>query len=107
MTVEVSTFNCSYKFCIGVTLSDNVTKLACKQYSLIIEFPKFACNVIFSSSIAGKILIVIITDVNECLNDNGMCSHTCVNTPGSYHCECPADYTLQPDNHNCTEGEYS
>ena len=54
-----------------------------------------------------NLLIVIVTDINECLDNNGMCSHTCVNTPGSYHCECPTDYILQPDNHNCTEGEYS
>ena len=45
--------------------------------------------------------IVIITDVDECLDNNGSCSHDCINTEGSYYCECPAGYTLQPNKRNC------
>ena len=44
---------------------------------------------------------LIITDINECLNNNGRCSHTCNNTVGSYHCKCPTGYVLQSNNHNC------
>ena len=46
---------------------------------------------------------LITTDINEC--HNGTCSHTCVNTVGSYNCECPAGYILQPNKHDC-EGMY-
>ena len=41
------------------------------------------------------------TDIDECLDDNGMCSHKCVNTEGSYHCECPLGYVLQSNKQDC------
>ena len=50
--------------------------------------------------------IVAIADINECLDNNCTCSHHCINTEGSYHCECPPGYILQPNKHDC-EGEYS
>ena len=36
------------------------------------------------------------TDVNECevLSPNGFCSQVCVNTIGSFHCECREGYKL-------------
>ncbi|CAB0028968.1 unnamed protein product [Trichogramma brassicae] len=51
-------------------------------------------------------------DIDECEefeNDVGAggsagCSHTCVNVPGSYHCSCPAGYTLsQSDKKSCVD----
>ena len=33
-------------------------------------------------------------DVDECLIDNNGCSHQCVNTPGSAHCQCPEGWIL-------------
>ena len=49
---------------------------------------------------------IAIADVDECLDNNGNCSHKCVNTEGSYYCECPAGYILQPNNRIC-EGEHT
>ena len=46
-------------------------------------------------------LILTITDINECLTNNGGCAHNCTNTVGSYYCECPDGYVLQPNNHDC------
>ena len=31
-------------------------------------------------------------DVNECVDDNGGCSQLCINTVGSYYCECNIGY---------------
>ena len=50
--------------------------------------------------------IVAIADINECLDNNGTCSHDCINTEGSYHCKCPPGYILLPNKRDC-EGEYS
>jgi len=35
------------------------------------------------------------TDVNECVTNNGLCSHDCVNTVGSYYCSCPTGLQLE------------
>ena len=47
------------------------------------------------------LLFQLFTDVNECLDNNVTCSHNCVNTEGSYHCECFTGYILQPNKYNC------
>lgn len=41
-------------------------------------------------------------DVDECATDNFKCSHICVNTQGSAHCECPTGWTLNDDHKTCT-----
>ncbi|KAI8499304.1 hypothetical protein Bbelb_230680 [Branchiostoma belcheri] len=43
-------------------------------------------------------------DVDECRDNNGNCSHACVNTVGSYHCACPAGMFLSlEDNKECED----
>ena len=42
-----------------------------------------------------------VIDVNECGFDNGNCSHTCINMGGTYRCECPVGYVLQPNKLDC------
>ena len=50
----------------------------------------------------GVIIIVTIhTDVNECAFDNGGCQHDCINSGGSYRCECQQGYILQSDGMSC------
>ena len=44
----------------------------------------------------------MFTDVNECGQDNGGCSHICVNTAGSYRCECLAGFKLDFNLRTCT-----
>mgnify|MGYP001799785861 FL=1 len=43
-----------------------------------------------------------VADINECLVDNGGCSHGCVNTAGSHYCTCPRYLYLSDDNSTCT-----
>ena len=42
-------------------------------------------------------------DINECeISDlGGMCSQTCVNTQGSYECQCNIGYRLSSDGFTC------
>ena len=48
----------------------------------------FVCNKLFQN---GKIFV---TDVDECQLGTRRClpNSTCVNTPGSYRCDCPMGY---------------
>ena len=41
------------------------------------------------------------TDTNECLINQGGCEQTCVNTYGSYFCECNLGYRLHTDGQSC------
>lgn len=41
------------------------------------------------------------TEIDECQFGNGGCEHTCINTDGSYRCECPADQDLRADGKTC------
>ena len=50
------------------------------------------------------IIVFIVTDHNECGDNNGNCSHTCVNMAGTYRCECPTGYSLLPNQRDCTRG---
>ena len=49
-----------------------------------------------------NISMLVVADVNECLDDNGGCQYTCLNTPGSYHCSCPSGYQLDSDGKHCS-----
>ena len=41
-------------------------------------------------------------DVNECVSPgNNDCEQTCVNTNGSYSCDCVIGYVLNADGHAC------
>ena len=53
-----------------------------------------------------SIYISTVTDVNECLTNNGGCSHQCVNMAGTHRCECPSGYTLHSNKQDCVNGEY-
>ena len=41
------------------------------------------------------------SDINECAVNNGGCQHSCVNTDGSFSCECLPGYSLV-NNTNCS-----
>ena len=45
--------------------------------------------------------LVYVTDVDECLYNNGGCNDTCINTEGSYKCECGPGLVLELDQHSC------
>ncbi|XP_070546093.1 fibulin-1-like [Ptychodera flava] len=42
-------------------------------------------------------------DENECLSEPGTCNQTCINTLGSYYCECRQGFHLNEDKHSCDD----
>jgi len=40
-------------------------------------------------------------DTNECESDNGGCEQRCVNTPGSFSCQCHPDFFVNVTTDNC------
>lgn len=41
-------------------------------------------------------------DIDECEGQSsGMCSQLCINSPGSYQCDCHSGYIMEADGHHC------
>ena len=79
---------------ISTCLYISYDAFTCMSTHLVVYY-YFVCALVFFN----------LTDINECLNNNGGCSHNCTNTVGSYYCECSDGYVLQSNQHDC-EGEY-
>ncbi|XP_076875977.1 bone morphogenetic protein 1b isoform X2 [Brachyhypopomus gauderio] len=46
---------------------------------------------------------LFFSDVDECSQENGGCQHDCVNTFGSYTCQCRQGFVLHNNKHDCKE----
>ena len=42
-----------------------------------------------------------IADIDECLEESHSCQHTCINTNGSYVCDCNEGFALTSDGRTC------
>ncbi|KAL1024015.1 hypothetical protein UPYG_G00050330 [Umbra pygmaea] len=45
------------------------------------------------------------SDKDECSKNNGGCQHDCINTVGSYVCQCRHGFILHGNKHDCKEAE--
>lgn len=43
-------------------------------------------------------------DKDECSKNNGGCQHECLNSFGSYECQCRSGFVLHDNQHDCKEG---
>lgn len=60
-------------------------------------------SVIKANSRQGCVLCAS-SDKDECSKENGGCQHECVNTFGSYSCQCRSGFVLHENKHDCKEG---
>ena len=47
------------------------------------------------------ICVVFLTDINECQNNNGGCDQKCLNSVGSYQCDCFKGYKYDKQTNRC------
>ncbi|XP_036364063.1 fibrillin-1 isoform X2 [Octopus sinensis] len=76
-----------------------VCVISCQEGFVLAGYPTVSCfiNGTWSRHSAT------CKDINECTKDNGRCAHQCINTEGSYLCECNQGYTLEIDGHSCSD----
>lgn len=48
--------------------------------------------------------LIFPIDIDECSTENGGCQHECVNTFGSYSCQCRSGFMLHDNRRDCKEG---
>ena len=48
-------------------------------------------------------MLLLHTDINECVTDTSECNQICSNTNGSYVCDCYSGYTLLSDGKTCNK----
>jgi hypothetical protein len=58
----------------------------------------WACLATF---IVCVIIINLFADIDECLLNNTLCQQVCVNTDGSYFCDCMEGYQLMEGTNQC------
>ena len=46
----------------------------------------------------------LFSEIDECSEGTSNCDHICINTNGSYTCDCDSGHLLQPDGHTCQCG---
>ena len=49
----------------------------------------------------GVLIFLAFAEIEGCHNNNGGCSHTCIEVEDTYQCECPRGLVLSEDNHTC------
>ena len=53
----------------------------------------------------NRLFLICTLDVNECAIANGGCEHECINTEGSFYCDCRDGYMLESNNRTCEGNE--
>ena len=77
--------------------------LCCTQMVAHVLVSRTKHSIPVISFIASRILSCgfSLSDVNECRSGSNDCEELCVNTEGSYECDCSVGYALATDGLNC------
>ena len=96
----VGSYDC---FC-GVGYSLAVDNLNCDGKKLLNNYYNCMASIYFSDGY--NVIVIIITDVDECQTSNGGCNQTCTNMFGSFECSCDLGYSLALDGLDCDGMQY-
>lgn len=58
-------------------------------------------QITFRHSSETSLTFPFSSDIDECEDAKGGCSHECVNNDGGFNCTCPEPLKLSDDNRNC------
>ncbi|KAM7347718.1 putative vitellogenin receptor yl isoform 1-T1 [Cochliomyia hominivorax] len=83
------------------TASNNCKNKTCPPASKCQMMPQSGPECICPKGFKHSLLEDVCVDIDECLEQYGVCSQTCVNAPGTYRCTCEEGYTLRDDNRTC------
>lgn len=56
---------------------------------------------VFETAVKTNLDPSLPPDVDECMENNGGCQHTCINIMGSYECRCKEGFFLSDNQHTC------
>lgn len=83
------------------TASNNCKTKTCPPASKCQMMPQSGPECICPKGFRHSLLEDVCVDIDECLEQYGACSQTCINAPGTYRCTCDEGYTLREDNRTC------
>ncbi len=66
------------------------------------QIPKTTTPLISLPVLITIYLSLFNLDINECNSTMEVCQQTCINTNGSYYCQCREEYELNDDNSTCS-----
>lgn len=72
-------------FCKGIEICKKKTSNVLQSFNKLIE-----------CAMSNLMFVFIYTDVDEC-QDSSICSHKCINSDGSYKCDCNQGFKLEND----------
>ena len=67
------------------------------------KWPSF--EEVVRNSCYSPLMYLLVSDINECSNGNGGCNHNCVNTAGSFHCECHPGFEFESSEKKKCQGK--
>ena len=68
---------------------------------ILVLMEVFSAQVYYSSYIIVSFWFKFFADIDECAENITNCTQHCINTVGSYYCNCSNGFLLSDDNHTC------
>ena len=76
------------------------------SHTMIVVVNNYHCYTHTHTHIYIYIYIYIYIDIDECSETSSSCSQVCINTEGSFMCECHTGFVLGNDSRTCVMGMF-